>query len=112
MTIKMTNRYDAMGIPVPDPKTVCHGQCEGTGLIPISKVEKDQELKRRWDVQHRKSCNLVGVLRQLWRHPEWWYWKSILCDLIYRRSVCDGWHFVKCPDCEGTGKKEATDAEQ
>jgi heterodisulfide reductase subunit B len=18
---------------------------------------------------------------------------------------CDGWHFVKCPDCNGTGKK-------
>jgi hypothetical protein len=28
---------------------------------------------------------------------EWWYWKSLF-------EPCDGWHFINCFDCKGTGK--------
>ena len=83
MTTMFTDRYQALGIPYPDPKTMCRGQCEGTGWIPVNFDEADATLHRLWAEAHRKTC-----------------WLS------FRRFFlrCDGWHFVKCPDCDGTGK--------
>ena len=34
MKIEWSDRYKALGIPYPDPKTVCKGQCEGLGFVP------------------------------------------------------------------------------
>ncbi len=34
MKIEWSDRYQALGMPYPDPKTVCRGQCEGTGFVP------------------------------------------------------------------------------
>lgn len=31
-----TDRYDAMGLPSPSLYTMCHGQCEGTGVVPVT----------------------------------------------------------------------------
>ena len=30
-----TDRYQAMGMEYPDPETMCHGLCEGTGFVPV-----------------------------------------------------------------------------
>jgi len=86
---EFSDRYQALGIPLPDPNTICKWLCEGTGWVPIkgatsdaspradmveSPLETDTELMRRW------------VLAEERKHAE------------------DGWHFVLCPICEGTGK--------
>ena len=71
---QITDRYDALGIPHSDPKTMCRGGCEGTGYIPIHAEEARPSLKKLWDEEEEKE------------HAE------------------DGWHFVRCPDCKGTGK--------
>ena len=68
---EFTDRYKALGIPYPDPQTMCRGQCEGTGYYP----EDD-------------STN------QLWIKAE------------AKKPSEDGWHFVQCPECNGTGKRK------
>jgi hypothetical protein len=73
--IEFTDRYQALGIPYPDPETVCLGQCEGTGFVPV-KADDEEE-----------------CFRELWRQAE------------IKSPSDDGWHFVKCPDCNGTGKR-------
>jgi hypothetical protein len=70
------DRYDALGIPRPDPATMCKGPCEGTGVVPISRDETDPELRRRWDVAEQEN------------------------------PADDGWHFVVCPACEGSRLSE------
>lgn len=75
MSFEFTDRYQALGIPYPNPDTVCQGQCEGTGLVPIHKDEDDPVFKALW----------------------------IEADKV--ATTDDGWHFVKCPDCHGRGKK-------
>ena len=73
--MEFTDRYQALGIPYPDPATVCEGQCEGTGYVP---VRKDDENK---------------VFLQLWLEAE------------VKQKSDNGCHFVRCPDCSGTGKQ-------
>ena len=34
MKIELSDRYKALGMPHPNPKTVCRGQCEGLGFVP------------------------------------------------------------------------------
>lgn len=70
--IEFSDRYTALGIPYPDPKTMCLGQCEGTGFVPIHAREKDP------------------VFVSLWKKAE------------EREPTDDGWHFVTCPACEGS----------
>lgn len=72
--MKFTDRYQALGIPYPDPKTCCKGRCEGTGLIPVRAENANEEFRRRWEVAEKE-------------HP-----------------AEDGWHFIVCPECEGSGK--------
>jgi hypothetical protein len=73
--IEITNRYIALEIPYPNPETVYKGPCEGTGFVPIDSGELNPILKRLWSEAEEKE------------HSE------------------DGWHFVKCPECGGTGKR-------
>jgi len=70
-----TDRYEVLGIPYPDPDTKCLGDCEGTGWVPIFADEEDP------------------VYLELWKkaEEEW--------------PQADGWHFVRCPACGGTGKR-------
>ena len=74
--LEFENRYTAMGIPLPDPETMCRGRCEGTGVIPIYKDEQDEHLKSLW-------------LKAEEAEP-----------------TDDGYHFITCPDCNGTRLKQ------
>lgn len=97
--MQFTDRYQAMGIPYPNSATVCEGDCEGTGLVPIQEPAFGRYAPL-WQAAHERGCvSLRNRVRELWRHREWWYWRSKL------REWCDGWHFVTCPDCDGTGKR-------
>lgn len=72
MTFKFTDRYKALGIPYPDPETMCNGPCEGTGWFP-----ENDKTNPLWQVAHNA-----------------------------REHECDGWHFVRCPECDATGKRK------
>ena len=71
--IEFTDRYQALGIPYPNVETICKGQCEGTGFVPIAKSETKEPFKSLWLKKEKEKPSK------------------------------DGWHFVKCPDCNGTG---------
>lgn len=99
------DRYIALGIPYPEPATCCLGQCEGTGFVPHKKgggfktgQEPDgHDWDLLWEKQHRVAHNPFNIIRTAWRYKDIkWLWHGF---------ECDGWHFVKCPDCNGTGKQ-------
>ncbi len=69
----MRDRY---GRNLPDLRTMCRGQCEGTGWIPVHRRERKQPLRALWLAAERK------------------------------KPTVDGYHFVRCPDCGGTGKRK------
>jgi hypothetical protein len=78
---EFTSRYEALGMPLPDPETMCKGQCDGAGCYPVKHSDDDvtgEEL-RRWEESHADP-------------------------LAHGDLPCDGWHFITCPDCEGSGK--------
>ena len=79
---EFTDRYEATGTPYPDPETMCAGQCDGMGCYPVKRGASDTtgEELRRWCVAHERTD----------AHDD---------------GPCDGWHFITCPDCEGTGKR-------
>jgi len=69
------DRYDMMGIKRPDPKDVCGGQCEGTGVVPVHVDEQEEP------------------------------WRTLWLEAEKESPAEDGWHFVICPDCNGSGLK-------
>lgn len=74
---EIVDRYTGIGYP--DPETMCKGQCEGMGRVPIQEDETDDRF------------------RSLWLEAE------------KEKPTDDGCHFVKCPDCDGTGQKAETE---
>ena len=72
---EFTDRYKATGIPYPDPKTMCKGQCEGMGVVPIHEDDREEPF------------------HSLWLEAE------------AKKPTDDGYHFVVCPDCKGTRLK-------
>jgi hypothetical protein len=106
---EFTDRYKALGMKYPDPKTICKGGCEGTGWVPVKfhegaccgllcddeGLETDPRLIKLWCEAHDKHHKLLYRIKCAWTLKDW----SLLS------TKCDGWHFVKCPDCNGTGKR-------
>lgn len=108
-----TDRYQALGIgypdPDPDPKTMCKGHCEGIGMyplfLPLRPPRPNQAQVRQDYLPHdienwykaHKRCTFFWRLVSRFKHLELWYWKSLF-------EPCDGWHFIECHDCGGTGK--------
>ena len=88
--IEFTDRYRALGIPYPDVATMCLGPCEGIGVYP----ESDQTVAA-WQSAHKASCSIIGRLRSLIR----------LRDVQWTLRRCDGYHFIQCQSCHGTGKR-------
>lgn len=108
--MNFTDRYQALGVPYPNPETMCKGRCEGTGVYPLFIPIKQPEVSaavfvrdylrsevEAW-LECHQHCTFLGRLYSRLRHFEWWYWKTLF-------EPCDGWHFVKCSDCGGTGKE-------
>lgn len=98
--LTFTNRYEMLGMPLPNPATMCLGECEGTGVIPIYKDDVHPEFLRRWQDEHKKAHTVWFRLKLAWEQKSFWY--------LFHGWRCDGWHFITCPDCEGTGKAKAT----
>lgn len=89
--MKFIDRYSATGTPYPDPETMCKGSCEGMGYYPHHTcmnymfVNQPTELEAieqlEWEKLHKK---------EIWRTFGLHYF------------TCDGYHFIKCPTCNGT----------
>lgn len=62
------------GNRVPSLLRVCREECEGMGCVPI------------------KSDNM--------EHP----WRTLWLEAEAKEPTDDGYHFVKCPYCDGTGR--------
>ena len=88
----VTDRYDALGIAQPDPETVCDGQCEGTGAVPVHNPE--------WRSIVGRFSGLSLIVKGDWEDP----WKTLWQEAEKKEPTKNGWHFVTCPDCKGTGK--------
>lgn len=108
---EFADRYTALGIPYPDPLTVCQGKCEGTGFVPVKADHGEELYLSLWSEQHRASCSLLGRMRRFFSlvfggvstgHQRGGMWRAIKWAV----EPCDGWHFVRCPNCHGTGKRE------
>jgi len=89
--IQFTDRYQALGISYPDPKTVCKGHCEGTGFIPIYLSKGDKRENRSCITDDNKNPEFI----ERWEECE------------KKEPTDDGWHFIKCPKCEGTGLRKS-----
>jgi hypothetical protein len=112
LTIIISDRYSATGIPRPDPQTVC-GQCDGMGFVPIymstdvkvkknrcfSEDEKDPRFIALWKEAHRyyRIKKIIPLLKNPFKMFNW----------KYAFELFDGYHFVTCPDCGGTRKRAA-----
>lgn len=122
--VEYTDRYDAMGIPYPNPQTMCEGHCEGTGVVPVfmnvptrktlcGLDETDPELIARWQMKHANGHGFRNAVRIGWKVQKevgggfFERWRSFWFS-YFDAYTCDGWHFVKCPDCHGTGIKLET----
>lgn len=81
---EFTDRYEALGIEAPSPEEVCEGQCEGTGTVPIAHDDLNDPWFRLWREAHEAAGE----------------------------HECDGWHFVRCPDCDGSGKRRPEPQEE
>ena len=79
---EFTDRYQALGIPYPNTRTMCKGQCEGIGLYPVKNDEHIEPLEyAAWlDAHNAPDAHESDG------------------------GICDGWHFIKCLECDGTGK--------
>lgn len=74
LDLLVTSRYGDS--PGPDVETMCKGQCEGLGQIPIHKDDPEEPFRSLWLKAEKKKPSR------------------------------DGWHFVSCPDCDGTGLRK------
>lgn len=92
--IEVSDRYTALGIGHPDPETVCQGQCEGTGYVPIDGCDFDPPLCGGCE----GKCRSTVKEDEVWREP----W--LQAEVENPNKPGDSYHFVKCPDCGGTGK--------
>ena len=72
--LQFSDRYDVLGITPPKPGECCPGKCEGTGYVPIKEDESRPRFRKLWEIEEALQ------------------------------HASDGWHFVICPDCDGTGK--------
>lgn len=82
--IEFTDRYGSDGPP--SWLRGCLSGCDATGHVPIYKEKSGTVLDL---VFSRK--NMKKVYDQLWEEAE------------KEKPTDDGWHFVCCPACQGTG---------
>lgn len=89
------DRYQALGMPYPDLETVCPGPCEGIGRVPVRSPDYvgcgGLRLRHR-PPEDAEEEKMEKELQQRWAEAE------------KKKPTEDGWHFVICPVCEGSGK--------
>lgn len=63
---EFTDRYQAIGIPYPDPKTCCD-ECDGMGCYPVHRDygESNEVDRALWEEQDKRLRNFKGFVGQL-----------------------------------------------
>ena len=91
MTIEFTDRYGGHG---PSWLRGCHGDCEAMGIVPLFSDLAPPDA----DMRLRPADPLTQT--------EMMAWNDAHATLNARPEghICDGWHFVTCLDCGGTGR--------
>ena len=92
--IEYTDRYEALGIKKPDPQKICKGNCEGTGYYPAFNPEFKFPEDDKTHCYPTDKTPLEPAILALWQAAE------------VENPTDDGWHFIECPDCNGTGEIE------
>jgi len=90
--IVATDRYQTLGMERPKKETVCKGQCEGTGVVPVYH-SSGHKRRRGENYAYPKKKETDSALLKAWAKAE------------EESPTDDGWHFVKCPTCGGSGKR-------
>lgn len=85
--LEITDRYKANGIPYPDPRTCCP-ECDGMGISPFYMKEHDKNAELDYDMEPFGEPYLSMYLKAEEEHP-----------------TEDGYHYLKCIACNGTGKR-------
>lgn len=86
------DRYSALGMEPPNPETMCKGECEGTGYVPTYNPEFKFPEDGKERCHPSDTTPLSSALLVLWNAAE------------QENPTDDGWHFIKCPECNGSGK--------
>lgn len=86
--IVFTDRYQAAGIPYPDPETMCKGGCEGMGCFPAKADDPDETVRALWHAAGDQTD-----FREKGERAE----KGLPLE--------SEWRFVTCRSCYGTGKR-------
>ena len=94
--LEIVCRYGAFPKDLPDPDTMCPGECEGTGWVPIPAPTQYQEKYERGDGKDLRIDPNPGDAEP---------WKSLWEAAEKKKATDDGWHFVECPQCDGTGER-------
>lgn len=82
--IEATDRY---GGNYPDPETVCPGPCEGMGVYPVYSAKHDE----RYDAATAVTTTHAAE-------------DEALIEASGITPGDDGWAFLNCPDCGGSGR--------
>lgn len=93
--MEFTDRYEALGIGYPDTTTVCKGRCEGCGVYPVFDA-RGRKAKQAAMTDVFPVTTPSDADRLAWTDEHF----------SVGEHDCDGWHFVKCPDCHGSGTRE------
>lgn len=88
--IEFTDRYG--GGRGPSLWTICPGQCEGMGSVPIYCKDGDTRELAQDSIIQEITRDGDAAYMEAWREAE------------AKCPTDDGWHFVICPVCKGTGK--------
>lgn len=92
--IEFTDRYGGRS---PSWLRACHGQCEAMGVYPVH-VDAHAKLGEMSEEEFRKS--LVSPVGDLTR-----YERAEVDRLVIAHGIAeDGWYFIRCQECRGTGR--------
>lgn len=88
--VEFVDRYDGH---YPDLATVCPGQCEGMGCVPVRQDDPDPAYRALWKLAHQHAHTITARV------------KAGGIRALLKPDACDGTHFVPCIECGGTGKR-------
>lgn len=88
MDIMGSDRSEIIGVVDGE---ICKGQCEGSGVISVYVHTEQRQMSKDPSFVHPES-ETDATLIKLWHKLE------------KEGHSPNGWHFVECPECGGSGK--------